>query len=260
MSNQNIGITVVMPALNEENNILAALDNTLKAFRDYQVDGEIVVVNDGSTDRTEELVRGVMQKYTMVRLLVHPRPLGIGASFWNGVDSANTEAIVLLPGDNENDSSEIFRYYKLLEHVDIVIPFFFNREARSLFRNILSHIYRVIINITFSVILNYNNGKVLYRKSILNELGHRSSSFFFQTDILIRLIKRGYLFAEVPYRLGIRGSGESKAISFPSFCQVVGGYLRLIKDIYFSKEIKVNKRKFDIDSLSAKRYNAALRK
>ena len=88
--------------------------------------------------------------------------------------------VTMLPGDNENDPWEILRYRRLLEHVDIVIPFVFNKEVRSVFRNALSFIYRFIINTTFLVNFNYTNGTVLYRKSILKELYYRSTGFSFK--------------------------------------------------------------------------------
>lgn len=64
-------------------------------------------------------------------MVKHDRPLGIGASFWDGVDHANGDIVVMLPGDNENDSREIFRYLELLEQVDIVIPFNFGKQKGS---------------------------------------------------------------------------------------------------------------------------------
>ncbi|MDO9289062.1 MAG: hypothetical protein Q7T83_09745, partial [Thermodesulfovibrionales bacterium] len=169
-------------------------------------------------------------------------------------DIASGHMVTMLPGDNENDPWEILRYIKLLEQVDMIIPFVFNKRVRSLFRNALSFVYRFIINTTFMVNFNYTNGTVLYRKSILKELTYRSMGFFFQTDILIRTVKRGYLFAEVPYRLASRNSGISKAVSFPSLMKVIRGYLRLVKDIYFSKGIKI-KKDFVKDSLTARRHN-----
>ena len=101
---------------------------------------------------------------------------------------------------------------------------------------------------------NYTNGTVLYRKSILKELNYRSMGFFFQTDILIRTVKRGYLFAEVPYRLASRNSGISKAVTFPSLMKVMKGYVRLVRDIYFSKGTNI-KKDFVKDSLTARRHN-----
>lgn len=250
----NIFLTVVMPALNEEKNIATAINNTLNAFKYFNISGEIIVVNDGSKDDTENIVNNIMQKETPVRLLKHETSKGIGASFWDGVDNARGDIIVMLPGDNENDPWEIFRYYKMLEHVDIVIPFVYNKRVRSFFRNILSYLYRFIINTTFLVNFNYTNGTILYRKSMLKDLDYRSNSFFFQTDILIRTIKKGYLFAEVPYRIDLRKEGISKAVTFPSLLKVMKGYLRLVRDQYFRKHIR-DDVSFTQDSLTkVRRY------
>lgn len=252
MENKNIQISVIMPALNEEKNIRNAVANTLKALEDFHINGEVIIINDGSTDRTEGIAQGLAGEDKRVRVIKHSAPQGIGRSFWDGVDNSRGEIVIMLPGDNENDPWEIFRYYKLLEHVDIVIPFIFNKEVRSVFRNIISFLYRFIINTTFLVYFNYTNGTVMYRKSILKELTYRSDNFFFQTDILIRTVKRGYLFAEVPYRLGLRKEGVSKAVTFPSLIQVIKGYLRLVRDYYFSKgrDPAVH---FSSDSLTAAR-------
>jgi len=250
MAENILDVSVIMPALNEEKNILQALKNALAAFQECGINGEVIVVNDGSSDRTRERVEGFLQSDNRVRILNHDKPFGIGSSFWDGVDNAKGGAIVLLPGDNENDPWEIFRYFRLLEHVDIVIPFVFNREARSIFRNILSFLYRFIINSTFLVNFNYTNGTALYRRSILKELDFRSTGFFFQTDILVRTVKKGYLFAEVPYRLGLRKEGVSKAVTFPSLFKVIKGYLRLVRDFYFTKGLKTN-AVFSADSSTA---------
>lgn len=244
-------ISVIMPALNEERNIGAAMSNTLRAMDECGLKGELVVINDGSRDRTPEIVREQAAKDARVRLVEHDAPHGIGASFWDGVEAATGSAVVMLPGDNENDPWEIFRYYPLLTQVDIVIPFVFNKQARSLARNALSFFYRFIINTTFLVNFNYTNGTVVYRRSLLRGLKHHSTGFFFQTDILVRAVKTGYLFAEVPYRLGARSSGVSKAVSFPSFIQVVKGYLRLVKDMRSSGF--TNETIFPTDSQTAAR-------
>jgi glycosyltransferase involved in cell wall biosynthesis len=232
MQAQKKQISVVMPALNEEHNIKAAIDTVISSFREYNLAGEIVVINDGSTDNTVNFIKEEISlgKGYNIKLINHDKPHGVGASFWDGVDLSEGDIVVMLPGDNENDPREIFRYYKLLEHVDIVIPFVFNKEVRSIFRNTLSFVYRFIINSTFFVNFNYTNGTILYRRSILKDLDYRSSGFFFQTDILIRLVRKGYLFSEVPYKLSVRKGEASKAVSFPSLLQVIKGYLRLVKD------------------------------
>ena len=107
----------------------------------------------------------------------------------------------------------------------------------------------MIINASFRTNLNYTNGTILYRVAALRTLEHRNTNFFFQTDILIRLIKNGYLFAEVPYRLEQREQGVTKAVSFPSFVRVAKGYMRLLKDQYQGTDI----RPYPDESLTAQR-------
>lgn len=243
-------LSIIMPALNEEANILAAIKNSLDAIDDFGITGELICVNDGSSDNTLSIIEEMADKDQRIRIISHETSHGFGASFWDGVSEARMDIIVVMPGDNENNPWEILQYIRLLEHVDIVIPFVYNLRARSIFRVILSSIYRLIVNTTFRTNLNYTNGTVLYRASLLKSLSFHSSSFFFQTDILIRLIKNRYLFAEVPYRLEQTSRNVSKAISFPSLIQVVTGYLRLLNDQY------KNTGKFQHveSSASAKRY------
>ena len=245
-----------MPALNEERNITDAVHNTLKAFDDFGVEGEVIVIDDGSNDKTAECVGQISgEGEHRVRLIRHAAPEGIGKSFWDGIAEARHEIVAMFPGDNENDPWESLRYLNLLNHVDLVIPFVFNRHTRPFLRNALSYLFRLIVNSTFLVSFNYTNGTILYRRTILRNLHFHSQGFFFQTDILIRLVKQGYLFAEVPYRVGMRKSGVSKAISWPSFLSVARGYIRLVRDMYFfNDKRKKEYRKFSEDSMSEKRH------
>jgi dolichol-phosphate mannosyltransferase len=254
--NKSISLSIIMPTLNEEDNVHDAINETLRSFDNAKLNAEIIVVNDGSKDKTLEIIEKICKKDPRVRVISHDTPKGIGASFWDGVNNSNKDSICMLPGDGENDPSEIIRYLGLLSHVDIVIPFVFNPQVRPLWRSALSWIYRWAVNTTFWVNFNYTNGTILYRKKVLDELNHKNPGFFFQTDILIRSIRRGYLFAEVPYRLGLRGSGSSKALSYPSFLGVIRGYLVLVRDFYFYKNCKFN-ASFGSNTSTALRYKSS---
>jgi len=254
MEKRRVKLSIIMPALNEERNIKETITDTLKTLDDLRVAGEVIVVDGGSSDKTVQTVKETQKMDHRIRLVNYDTSQGIGASFWVGVDNAHGDFVCMIPGDHENDPWEILRYYELLDHVDMIVPFVFNKEVRSLFRNLLSLIYRFIINTTFLVYFNYTNGTVLYRKSILTELDYRSTGFFFQTDILIRSVKKGYLFAEVPYRLDVRKDGVSSAVTFPSLMQVITGYLRLANGIYYKSKGAI-KRKYAADSLTAQRRN-----
>jgi len=248
-------LTVIMPALNEEMNIGAAIDDTFAALEFYGIDGEIIVINDGSKDKTAELVNERIEKNKQLSLCLinHDKPQGIGASFWDGFEQSSGKLVVLIPGDNEVIPKEIFRYCALLEHVDIVVPFVFNRQVRSFFRRAISSLFVSIINITFNSNFIYTNGTVIYRKSVLKDICSHCPGFFYQTDILVRLSRKGYLFAQVPYKLGIRAGGGSTALTLRSLGKVIQGYLRLVKDIYFNQNKSKENVKFPEDSLTAKR-------
>ena len=242
-------LTLIVTALNEEENIVPTITDALTALRDFGVDGEIVFIDDGSRDRTGEAVRAAFGDEPRVRRYRHETPHGVGASFWEGVDLAGGDVVGWVPGDNEVDTWELLRYFSLLEHVDLVIPFIFNTRARSWFRRTLSSVYRFIINTTFRTNFNYTNGPILYRRSLLRRLPYRSSSFFFQTDALMRLTRAGYMFAEVPFIVARREHGSSKAVSFPSLWKVIKGYLRLVRDFYrhhpVSTDVSEGSRTFD---------------
>lgn len=226
-------VTAVMPSLNEEKNLLSAVNNVIASCDRLGVNCEIVIVNDGSSDDTGKLAESLKAQHPFIQVIHHDSPQGIGGSFWDGVKIARGDVVVMIPGDGENDAAEIMRYLPLMNHVDLVVPYVFNRQVRSLARRILSNLYRGIINLSFGTTLNYMNGTVLYRKCILDDIELMSKGFFYQTELLIKCIRRGYLFAEVPYALLQRAAGMSKATSMRSLKNVAKSYFILLKDVYF---------------------------
>ncbi len=228
-------LTVVMPSLNEEANITAAMERTLRAFDHYGITGELIVVNDGSRDRTPELVRAYMARESRIRMIEHDAPKGIGASFWDGVRAARHQFVTMFPGDNENDPVDALTYFHLTRDVDIIVPFIHNVEVRSVTRRVVSSLYRFIINMSFGMNLNYTNGTVIYNTSVIRQITPRATGFFYQAEILVRLIRAGYLYAETPHFLSQRASGRTKALTLRSFIKVAREYLSLAWYIHVSR-------------------------
>lgn len=228
-------LTVVMPSLNEEANVTAAIESTLRSFDHHGIAGELIVVNDGSRDRTPELVKSCMARDSRIRLIEHGAPRGIGASFWEGVQAANHQFVTMFPGDNENDPIDALTYFYLTRDVDIIIPFIHNVEVRSLPRRVVSSIYRFVVNMSFGMNLNYTNGTVIYNTDVIRQISPRATGFFYQAEILIRLIRAGYLYAETPHFLSQRGSGRTKALTLRSFIKVAREYLGLAWYVHVSR-------------------------
>lgn len=74
---EKLFLSVIMTALSEERNIVPAIRSTLKAFEDLNIKGEIIAVNDGSTDHTEALIQKMRAQDPRVQMLKHEKPEGI---------------------------------------------------------------------------------------------------------------------------------------------------------------------------------------
>ena len=243
MSAAGLSLSVVMPCLNEESNAADAVRATLGAFDSAGISGEIIVVDDGSSDRTRAIAEELVLRDRRVRLIHHETPKGIGSSFWDGVLASSMSCVTLIPGDNENEPREAMTYLPLCRHVDIVVPFVCNAEVRSKMRRIISSVYRFIVNFSFGTNLNYTNGTVIYNTDVLKEITLYSKGFFYQTELLIRLIRSGYLYAEVPYFLKERRMGITKALSLKSLRVVMAGYFKLMWDVHIIRKFgQMNQR------------------
>jgi phenylacetate-CoA ligase len=229
-------LSVIIPALNEENSIAFVLKDTLQAFRNLSVKGEIVVVNDGSCDGTQNIVQSFVKENRNVKLIRHDKPMGIGKAFWDGVLQSKGEYVTMLPGDNENIPEETIQYISLAKENDVIVPFVENAYVRPLFRRIISKLFTAIVNNTFGTSFQYTNGTNIYKSSNLTAISLMSKGFFYQTEILIKLALSGASFIEVPYLLSTKKPNKTKAISLKSFCRVIIDYIGLVW--YFIKNGK----------------------
>ena len=205
---------------------------------------EIIVVNDGSTDDTLAVIKKLVIVDRRVLILNKETNEGIGRGFWDGVKKARNPFVVMVPGDGENDIFEILSYYFLVQHVDIVVPYIHNADIRRVGRRVVSSLYRLIINLSFGTSLNYTNGTVIYNRDALSTVKLNSSGFFYQTELLIKLIRQGFLYAEVPHSLNERKGGRSTALTFRSLCSLVRSFFVLFFRIHI-RRVEGASRQFD---------------
>lgn len=91
---------MVVPALNEEENILLTVNEILPAARAILDEFEIILVNDGSTDRTGEVMDNLARDNPEIRVIHHSQRQGPGSDFWDGLVQARFDNLVSLSGDN----------------------------------------------------------------------------------------------------------------------------------------------------------------
>ena len=106
-------LSIVIPVRNEAANI-GPLVREIRAALESRVDYEVIVVDDGSTDDTVEILRGVKAEFTRLRVLRHTRRSGQSAAIRSGVKAARTRWIATLDGDGQNDPADIPRLWELV--------------------------------------------------------------------------------------------------------------------------------------------------
>ena len=179
-----------------------------------------------------ELAENLASGNTKITVIHHKRNMGIGYCFREGINNTKKKIVTWLPADGENDPSELIKYLMLLEHVDIVIPFALNVGIRSWLRRFLSATYLWIVNLSFGTMFNYTNGNVIYRREVFKSIQFDSNGFFFQTECLIKALRAGFIFAEVPVRLRQRRYGNSKALTAKSCCALVKEFITLFLAVH----------------------------
>ncbi len=113
-------LSVIVPFFNEEENVT----EVLAEIRAAQPGAEIIAVNDGSTDRTGELIAA----FPDVRHLSFPRNLGQSAAFYHGLHAARGDICVMMDGDGQNDPADITALLPHLAHFDLVCGYRANRR------------------------------------------------------------------------------------------------------------------------------------
>jgi len=229
-------ISFIIPALNEEQNLEDAVRDIELHLSPFIKRSEIIVVDDGSTDRTREIAERLHKEGRVHHVIHHIRPYGIGFSYRDGVLLASGDYVVMIPGDNEIIAEELQKALPYLGQYDFVIPYTENTKVRDMFRRFLSRTYNWIIKLFFLVNIKYSNGAVVYRREIFDHLNIVTDGFTFQAEIIIKAIRLGYSYKEVGVNIRPRPYGKSKAVRLINFYNVFWCLVIMIIEIYILRK------------------------
>jgi glycosyltransferase involved in cell wall biosynthesis len=157
---ENVSLSVVLPAFNEEENIEKTVTQTISYLEKNIKEYEIIVVNDGSTDRTGEIVKEIATANNKVSLFNHPKNQGYGAALRSGFERGSLDYILLIYSDGQFDIRELDRFFPFLDHSTAVIGYR-EKRADSFIRTLNTWLYHVYIWIIFG--LNVKNINCAFR-------------------------------------------------------------------------------------------------
>ncbi len=121
-------LSVVLPAYNEEQIIARTIETVLDVLNAWRMDFEILVVDDGSTDRTREIVVALMYANPRVRLVSHATNQGYGASLVSGFAAATKELVFFMDSDGQFDMRDLEEFFPLIDSYDAVIGYRVDRQ------------------------------------------------------------------------------------------------------------------------------------
>lgn len=243
-------VLVVLPAFNEEPKIGTLLERIDEAMFEGAQEFEVVVVDDGSSDKTAEIVLQKAERMP-ITLLQHPQNLGLGTTIRDGLVAASERAhgrdiVVTMDADDTHTPGLILRMVRMLnEGFDVVIASRYQRGSRSfgvpLSRRVLSYGASLLFRLVLPTagVRDFTCGYRAYRAEVLQAaLSHYGDEFLDQdgfqcmVDILLKLRKMNIIFGEVPFvlRYDLKEGDTKMDIS-----STIGLTLRLMLKARFSR-------------------------
>lgn len=227
------GLSIVLPAFNEEESVPIAVERSLAAIADEGVPFEVIVVDDGSNDGTAAVGRRLVGEHGgAVRLLSHERNLGYGAALRTGFDNARYDVVFYTDADNQFDPSEIKYFLPMMAEYDLVIGFRVYRYDRVL-RSIVSWLYNRLVGIMFRTrVRDVDCAFKVIRREVLEGIGLECDDFFIDTELVARARKWNFRIAQKGVRHYPRMAGETtvQISDVPRTLRQVG---RMWQRIYF---------------------------
>jgi len=242
-------LSVIIPALNEEGNLAAAVHTVLKAIGNRFDDYELLIFDDGSTDHTGDIADELATDNPCIRVIHNKRNVGFGYNYSRGVQIARMQYITMFPGDNEIPEEAIRGILDAVGSAEIVVPYISTPAVRGWKRRLISATFVGLVNLLFGMRLRYFNGPCVHCRELLLSVPMKTHGFAYMAAILVRLIRSGCSYIEVPMPLRAREHGRSKAFRLKNILSVVGTLIELFWEIRI-KEWRKYRKTFHRQSVS----------
>lgn len=210
-------LSLIIPAHNEEGCIEETLNNLIAVLRNEQLDFDILVINDNSTDDTEILLQSLCKQYSEVNYMNNVFPQGFGYAIQYGLTHYKGDAVAIVMADGSDAPEDVVQFFrKLCEGYDSIFGSRFIKGGGTrnypFFKLLLNRIVNTLIQILFGIKYNdVTNAFKMYRRTTINGLKPFLSAHFNLTvELPLKTITRGHTYAVLPNTWINRQAGESK--------------------------------------------------
>lgn len=231
-------LSVVIPAYNEENNLVKTVTDLQEVLRNEKIPYELILVNDNSTDNTSKTIKDLMDKDENVRTVNRRPPRGFGRAVRSGLEVITGDAVIICMADSSDDPKDVAKYYKKLEEgYDCVFGSRFIKNSKIEKYPVIKLIVNRIVNksIQWMFWCKFNdltNVFKAYKVDVIRSCGpYRGCHFNITLELSLNALVRKYSIAQIP----INWYGRTRGSSNFSLKQMGRRYLATLIKIYAEK-------------------------
>jgi dolichol-phosphate mannosyltransferase len=223
-------LSVIVTAMNEEGNLRPTVENVLSVVARQLWDYEILIIDDGSRDRTGAIADELAAADPRIRVHHHTRNLGLDRAYMKGIELATKENIAWVAGNNMIPVDALDAIYGRVGAADMILSYP-RVDPRRKRRRWVSRTFTVMLNLLFNVRLRYYTGPCVYRAAAAKTLRPITQGSMIVPELVLRLIKAGETYVELPLQPNPRTSGRTKTFRLTNVASVVRSVVRLFIEI-----------------------------
>ncbi len=224
-------ISLFFPAWNEEDYVERAVTRALDVLPRLTDDFEIIIVNDASTDRTQEICDGLAAKIPQLRVITHPVNLKLGGAMRTGLSASTKDIIVYSDVDLPWDLRELERALHLMEYLeaDMICAFRFDRTSEGPKRILYSFVYNLLIRSLFDINIKDVNFsfKVMHRR-VLEAVELKSLGSFIDAELVVKAMRKGFRV----FQMGVDYFPRTRGVSTLASPSVIVKMIRELAQLY----------------------------
>ncbi len=227
-------ISLFFPVYRDEATVRRVAEKAITVLQDVAAEYEIVIVDDGSPDRSGEIADQLAAEHPFISVVHHPRNLGYGAAIKSGFSRVRYEWVCFTDGDDEYDVYDLYKLIALKDFYDLIITFRYVKVYAG-DRQVVSWVYNVVLRALFRTSYrDISTGLRLIRKSLIDQLTCHSNSPFIGAEITIKSMLKGYRIGEVGIQTFPREFGKGASTSLPNIIATIRDMASVYRTVFSS--------------------------
>ncbi len=226
-----LSLSICFPCHNEEANVERTTRDALAAANALTSDYEIIIVNDGSRDRTGEIADRLARELPCVRVVHHPVNRGYGGALQSGYRAATKHWVFYTDGDGQFDMMELAGLLPLLKDHDAVSAFR-SKRAEGLLRRFNAAAWTMLVNLVFGMRLrDIDCAFKIFPRALFDHISMRSTGALIDAEVLAKATNLGLRIAQTPVSHRPRTAGVQSGASLRVILRAFTELIRLRRAI-----------------------------